>query len=86
MLAKVKLEDNQHKIHFATMFTSVILSIIKTEEGNISRKLLQISEMLFTIDNRDIITHVSHQEPSSKHAGESDVSATIGKDENHSKT
>ena len=31
MHAKVKLEDNQRKIHFATMFTKVILSTIKTE-------------------------------------------------------
>ena len=85
-LAKVKVEDNQRKIHFVTMFTNVILSIIKTEEGNTSRKLLQTSQMLFTIDNRDIITRGSNQEPSSEHTRESDVSATIGKDENHSKT
>lgn len=35
MLANVKLEDNQSKIHFLTMFTNWILSIIKTKEGNI---------------------------------------------------
>ena len=61
MLAKVKLEDDQGKRHFATMFTSVILSIIENEEGNVSTKLLQSSQMVFTINNRDIITQVSEE-------------------------
>ena len=88
MLAKVKVEDNECKTHFGTMFTNTILSIIKTDEGNVSRKLLQTSEMLFTISNRDIITCVTNpEEPSTEHAGESDVSAaTIGNDDNHAKT
>ena len=54
MLAKVKLEDDQGKCHFATMFTSVILSIIENDEGNVSTKPLQSSHMVFTINNRDI--------------------------------
>ena len=48
---QVKLEDDQGKRHFATMFTSVILSIIENEEGNVSTKLLQSSQTVFTIDN-----------------------------------
>ena len=64
MIAKVKLEDDEGKLHLATMFTNVILAIIENDEGNVSTKLLQSSQMVFTIDNRDIVTHVM-KEPSS---------------------
>ena len=56
--AKVKLED-EGKLHLATMFTNVILAIIQNNEGNVS------PELVFTIDNRDIVTHVT-KEPSSQ--------------------
>lgn len=56
MLTKVKLEDNEGKFHFATMFSNTILAIIEKDEGNVSTSLLQTSQMVFTIDNRDIVT------------------------------
>ena len=56
MLAKVKLEDDEGKCHFATMFT-----MIESDEGNVPTKLLQSSQMFFTISNRDIITQVSKE-------------------------
>lgn len=61
MLAKVKLEGDEGKCHFATMFTNVILSMIESDEGNVPTKLLQSSQMVFTISNRDIITQVSKE-------------------------
>ena len=50
VLANVKLEDNQGKIHFSIMFTNWILSIIKPKRGILFRKLLQTST---TIDHHD---------------------------------
>ena len=36
MLAKVKVEDNECKTHFGTMFINTILSIVKTDKGNVA--------------------------------------------------
>ena len=60
ILAKVKLEDDEGECHFATMFT-VILSMTESDEGNVPTKLLQSSQMFFTISNLDIITQVSKE-------------------------
>ena len=49
------------------MFTNVILAIIENDEGNVSTKLLQSSQMVFTIDNRDIVTHVTKEPSSQEH-------------------
>ena len=50
MIAKVKLEDDEGKLHLATMFTNVITAI---NEGSVCTKLFQ---MVFTINNQDIVT------------------------------
>ena len=55
----------------------VILAIIENDEGNVSTKLLQSSQMVFTIDNGDIVTHVTKEPSSQDHSTQepADVSA-----------
>ena len=82
-LAKVKLEDDEGKCHFATMFTNVILSMIENDHSNIPTKLLESSQMVFTIINHDIITHVSKElssqlVQSSQETGNDAIAAAMG--------